>query len=72
MLKIMKPHACKAKQAMADKLAALQGGEVTVEYSPALVGQLTGRRDLTIEASCHPNKLGGLFQAARLFCPVPR
>lgn len=58
MVKITKPQACKAKEAMAAKLAAFQANEVTLEYS---LRQLTGRRDFTIQASCHPIKPAGLF-----------
>lgn len=64
MVKITKPHTCKAKEAMAAKLAALQGNEVTLEYS---LCQLTGSRDFTIQAPCHPIKLAGLFSESKTF-----
>lgn len=50
MVKIVNPHTCKAKGAMEAKLAALQGHEVTVEYSPPPVA--TADREEIFSHSC--------------------
>lgn len=50
MVKRVKPHTCEAKGAMEAKLAALQGHEVTVEYSPPPVA--TADREEIFSHSC--------------------
>lgn len=61
MVKIVKPHTCKAKGAMEAKLAALQGHEVTVNIAHRLLRQLTGRRYLFMPRVTQLNPSASFF-----------